>query len=79
MSTADPIKFGTDGWRAVIGDTFTYANLRRVADATGRVFAAEHPGGTIIVGHDTRFEAEAFSAAAAGVLAAHGLKLCATF
>jgi phosphomannomutase len=68
-----PIHFGTDGWRAVIGDDFTYANLRRVADATGRVFAADHPGGTLIVGYDTRFEAASFAAAAADVLAGHGL------
>lgn len=70
---ATPIHFGTDGWRAVIGDEFTYDNLRRVADATARVFAADHPGGTIIIGHDTRFEAAAFAAAAAEVVAAHGL------
>ena len=40
------IKFGTDGWRAVIGEDFTYESLRRVADAAGRVISAEHPGGT---------------------------------
>ena len=75
MSSADQIHFGTDGWRAVIADGFTYRNLRRVADATGRVLAADHPGGTILVGHDTRFEAEQFAAAAAEVLASHGLKV----
>jgi phosphomannomutase len=73
MSTPEPIHFGTDGWRAIIGDTFTYANLRRVADATGRVFAESSPGGRIIVGYDTRFEAGSFAAAAAEVLASHGL------
>jgi len=71
MST--PIKFGTDGWRAVIGDDFTYDSLRRVADAAGRVIAADHPGGRVLVGYDTRFEAGSFAAAAAEVLAAHGL------
>jgi phosphomannomutase len=74
MPPKEVIRFGTDGWRAVIGDEFTYANLRRVADATGRVFAADHPGGRVIVGHDTRFEAAAFAVAAAEVLAAHGLE-----
>jgi phosphomannomutase len=73
MSAAGSIHFGTDGWRAVIGDDFTFANLRRVADATGRVFAADHPGGTVLVGYDTRFEADAFAAVAAEVLASHGL------
>jgi phosphomannomutase len=73
MPDPRPISFGTDGWRAVIGDDFTYENLRRVADATGRVMAADHPGGTVIVGYDTRFEAGSFAAAAAEVLAGHGL------
>ncbi|MBI5231032.1 MAG: phosphoglucomutase/phosphomannomutase family protein [Coriobacteriales bacterium] len=67
------IRFGTDGWRAVIADDFTYANLRRVADAAGRVFAADSPGGRIIVGYDTRFEAGNFARAAAEVIATHGL------
>lgn len=69
------IHFGTDGWRAVIGEDFTYESLRRVADAAGRVWAAEHPGGLIIVGYDTRFEAGNFAAAAAEVLASHGLRV----
>ncbi|MDP1795034.1 MAG: hypothetical protein Q8K63_12945, partial [Acidimicrobiales bacterium] len=67
------IHFGTDGWRAVIGADFTYDSLRRVADASARVFASEHPGGTILVGYDTRFEAGSFAAAAAEVMAGHGL------
>ena len=71
MST--DIRFGTDGWRAVIGADFTYESLRRVADAAARVFSADNPGGTILVGYDTRFEAGSFAAAAAEVMAAHGL------
>src|SRR5512137_2156761 len=67
------IRFGTDGWRAVIGADYTYDNVRRVADAAGRVFAADNPGGTVLVGFDTRFEAGNFAAAAAEVLATHGL------
>ncbi|MGB4593716.1 MAG: phosphoglucomutase/phosphomannomutase family protein [Coriobacteriia bacterium] len=74
MSPTD-IRFGTDGWRAVIAEDFTYANLRRVADAAGRVFAEDHPGGLVIVGYDTRFEAGAFAAAACEVLATHGLRV----
>jgi phosphomannomutase len=69
------IRFGTDGWRAVIGAGFTYDNLRRVADAAGRVYAAENPGGLVLVGYDTRFEAESFARAAAEVLASHGLRV----
>jgi len=73
MTTPASIHFGTDGWRAVIGDDFTFANVRRVADAAGRVLAADHPGGTVLIGYDTRFEASAFAAAVAEVLASHGL------
>ena len=69
------IRFGTDGWRAVIADDFTYDNLRRVADAAGRVFAEDTPGGLIVVGYDTRFEAGSFARAAAEVLAGHGLRV----
>jgi phosphomannomutase len=73
MSAPAPITFGTDGWRAVIADDFTYENLRRVADAAGRVIAAANPGGTVLVGYDCRFQASSFAAVAAEVLAAHGL------
>ncbi len=73
MSAAGAIRFGTDGWRAVIADDFTYDNVRRVADAAGRVFAQDNPGGLLVVGYDTRFEAASFARAAAEVLAAHGL------
>lgn len=75
MASTTDISFGTDGWRAVIGDDFTYDNLRRVADAAGRVFAEEHPGGLVLVGFDTRFEAGRFAAAAAEVIASHGLRV----
>jgi len=72
---AGSVHFGTDGWRDVIGDGFTYENVRRVADAAGRVIAAESPGGKVLVGYDTRFEAGRFARAAAEVLAAHGLEV----
>jgi alpha-D-glucose phosphate-specific phosphoglucomutase len=75
MGTSGDIRFGTDGWRAVIAEDFTYENLRRVADAAGRVFAADAPGGVVIVGHDTRFEAASFARAAAEVIATHGLRV----
>jgi len=75
MASTNDIHFGTDGWRAVIAEDFTYDNLRRVADAAGRVFAEDHPGGLVIVGFDTRFEAGSFANAAAEVLASHGLRV----
>ena len=50
------IKFGTDGWRAVISDTFTFANLRLVAQAVADYVREESGGGRpeVIVGFDTR-------------------------
>lgn len=69
------IKFGTDGWRAVIADDFTFGNVRRIADAAGRVFAEDHAGGHVMVGYDTRFGAGRFAAETARVLASHGLQV----
>ena len=68
------IHFGTDGWRAVIGEDFTSASLARVAQATAKVFGAEHPGATLLVGYDARFRADVFARQAAEVIAAHGMK-----
>ena len=75
MTASPQIHFGTDGWRAVIAEDFTYENLRRVADAAGRIFAEDHPGGLVLVGYDTRFEAGTFARLAAEVLALHGLRV----
>ncbi|MBC7224079.1 MAG: phosphoglucomutase/phosphomannomutase family protein, partial [Anaerolineae bacterium] len=51
------IKFGTDGWRAVISEDFTFANLRLVAQAAADHFreAAGHGAPLVVVGFDTRF------------------------
>lgn len=74
------IHFGTDGWRAIIGDDFTVDNVVRVADAAARIYKedalaagrrADAPG-TIIVGHDCRRDAHAFAEMAAEVAASHG-------
>jgi phosphomannomutase len=72
---ADEIRFGTDGWRAVIAEDFTYANVRRIAAAAARVFGEDAPGCHVVVGYDTRFEAGAFAAATAEALAAGGLRV----
>ncbi len=75
MGNGESIVFGTDGWRAVIGEGFTFDSVRRVSDAAGRVIASDSPGGVVLVGYDTRFQAGAFAAAAAEVLAGHGLEV----
>lgn len=68
------IKFGTDGWRGIIGDDFTLTNVRRVAGAAARYVIAEGSSERgLIVGYDTRFlspesaQQAAEAAAAAGV------------
>ena len=76
------IHFGTDGWRAIIGEDFTDDNLVRVVDAAARIFkedavAAGRPAdapGTLIVGHDCRRDAHAYARLAAEVAAAHGFR-----
>ena len=51
-----PIKFGTDGWRGIIADDFTFDNVRRVAGAIAAyVLKHEDPRRGVIVGYDTRF------------------------
>lgn len=69
-----PIKFGTDGWRAVIAREYTVENVRRVAQATAAYFrelpSAKRP---LLVGYDTRYQSERFAAAVAEVLCANGL------
>jgi phosphomannomutase len=78
-----PIHFGTDGWRAVISDTFTFDNLRMVAQAIADAVASEHwdkPANgrqadgpeKIVVGFDTRFLSDRFAGEVARVLAANG-------
>lgn len=75
-----PIKFGTDGWRAVIADDFTFVNLRSVAQATAEYLRSDFkkPGGgkiTVCVGFDTRFLSDKFARAVAEVLAANGISV----
>ncbi|MGD0955221.1 MAG: phosphoglucomutase/phosphomannomutase family protein [Candidatus Acidiferrales bacterium] len=72
-SAAAEIKFGTDGWRGVIAEDFTYDNVRKVAHAIARyVVRAEKPGSGVIVGYDTRFGSEQFARVAAEAVAATG-------
>jgi phosphomannomutase len=69
------IKFGTDGWRAVIADEYTFENLRRISKATAIAFQnhAKISNG-IVIGYDTRFLSMEFAETAACVLANHGIK-----
>ncbi|HKP71496.1 MAG TPA: hypothetical protein VJT82_01080, partial [Pyrinomonadaceae bacterium] len=78
-----PIRFGTDGWRAVIADEFTFANLERVAQAYADFLnqqqhesrAADADEGTphVVVGYDRRFLSDKFAERAAEVLHGNGI------
>ena len=72
----EPVKFGTDGWRGIIADTYTYDNVRRVALATAIVFK-DHPKTKtgFVIGYDTRFQSRQFAEAAAEVIAGQNIKV----
>ncbi|MBX3049700.1 MAG: phosphoglucomutase/phosphomannomutase family protein [Anaerolineales bacterium] len=81
-----PIHFGTDGWRAVISDTFTFSNLRMVAQAIADATRVDLQNGAgqrhaaggrphLVVGFDTRFLSDRFARDVACVLAADGLRV----
>jgi phosphoglucomutase len=78
---ASPVKFGTSGWRGLIADDFTFANVRLVVRAISEHLTAQKPHPTVLVGHDTRFYSEEFSALAVQVLQDHGIRtlLCENF
>lgn len=74
--TENPIKFGTDGWRAVIARDYTFANVRVCAQAVAEYLkGAGLDGRGLVVGYDTRFASEDFAAAVAEVVAANGIKV----
>jgi phosphomannomutase len=88
------INFGTDGWRAVIADTFTFDNLRLVAQGVADAVSAPDWGGApgrsatgttplrdpglMVVGFDTRFLSDRFAVEVARVLAANGFRVMLT-
>ena len=68
------IKFGTDGWRGVIADDFTFENVRRVAQATADYWNAQRLPKKAIVGYDNRFLSEVFARLVCEVLAGNGIE-----
>jgi len=75
------IAFGTDGWRGVIAEDCTFAQIRRIARATAHFYReGDGPGDRrrIVVGHDTRFLSPEFARAAAEVFAAAGIDVLLT-
>jgi phosphomannomutase len=71
---APAIKFGTDGWRGVIADDFTFGNVRRVAQATAQYMKTRSNEPLAIVGYDCRFASEDFAQAVCDVFASNGIR-----
>ena len=77
MTDDAKIKFGTDGWRAVIAQEYTFANVERVAQAYADYLTTAKPDAhaLVIVGYDRRFLSESFAQRAAEVLAGNNLSV----
>ena len=70
------IKFGTDGWRAVISDEFTFENVRVVSQAIADYLAlSKSKTKKVVIGYDRRFLSDEFAAEVAKVLAANKIKV----
>jgi phosphomannomutase len=68
------VKFGTDGWRGIIADDFTYANVRVAARAIAHyVLEHEDASAGVCIGYDTRFGSKSFARVVAEVLAGAGI------
>lgn len=68
------IKFGTDGWRAIIAHDYTLDNVKRVTTASAK-WMLEKGFSKVVIGHDCRFGGQMFAEATAQVFAAHGIKV----
>lgn len=71
----DIIKFGTDGWRAIIAKDFTVANVARVSQALADWLNQKNTKPSVVIGHDCRFGGPLFAETAALVLGANGVKV----
>ncbi|MCB0111383.1 MAG: phosphoglucomutase/phosphomannomutase family protein, partial [Caldilineaceae bacterium] len=75
------IEFGTDGWRAVISEEFTFGNVRKVAQAIADEVLRRHQkrevsaAPVMVVGFDTRFLSDRYAIAVSEVLAANGIRV----
>ena len=67
------IKFGTDGWRAIIAKEYTVENVTRVAEGTAK-WVKQRNGSKVVIGHDCRFGGKLFAETTARVLGAYGIK-----
>ena len=74
MAGLPEIKFGTDGWRGVTADDFTYASVRRVAQGIAEYMSSRAKDPLAVVGYDCRFASEEFARTVADVFAANGVR-----
>jgi len=72
---ATKIKFGTSGWRALLADEFTYANVRRAVEGISRYVMKHSPDAVplLVIGYDPRFLGPEFAQVSAEIAAAHGI------
>lgn len=73
---SNPIRFGTDGWRGIIAEDFTFDNVRLCAQAVAEYLGQNRLGEQgLVIGYDTRFASDHFAAAAAEVLAGNNVRV----
>ncbi|MGD0794354.1 MAG: phosphoglucomutase/phosphomannomutase family protein [Dehalococcoidales bacterium] len=76
MNKPNPIHFGTDGWRGIIAEDFTFDNVRYCAQGVADYLKETGLAGRgVVIGYDTRFDSEDFAAAAAEIIAGNGIKV----
>ena len=75
LMTTEKIKFGTDGWRAIIAQDFTVYNVGRVSKGLADWLLKTHNKPKVVIGHDCRFAGELFAQTAASVLCANGVEV----
>src|SRR6202045_4369097 len=74
MAETTVVKFGTDGWRGIIADDFTYANVRvAAAGIANYVLAHENPTAGVCIAYDTRFGSRSFAKVVAEGIAGAGI------
>jgi phosphomannomutase len=74
MNNIARIRFGTDGWRAIIANEFTVSNVARVAEGTADWLLSRTSKPCVVIGYDTRFGGRLFAETTAKVLAARGIR-----
>ena len=69
------IKFGTDGWRAIIAKDYTVENVARVSKGTADWLKKNFDAPSVVIGHDCRYAGEMFAETATKVLTENGVKV----